>query len=234
VGYIRTSREDQDLSPDAQIGALRRWCHDNKGELLATFQEDVSGGAPLDRRPQLLAALDSLVQQNAGTLLVLRRDRLARDNIAAAMIDRLAERNGARVLTTDGVGNGDGPEAQLMRGIVDLFAQYERALIKARTKAALAVKRARGERLGGAVPYGYRSGDDGCSLRPNPSEQDVIEMVVQLRKSGLTLQAITDWLNKSGAPCRGSRWHLTTVARVLRRAHPQPDSKASAVEASHG
>ena len=40
-------------------------------------------------------------------------------------------------------------EAQLMRGIVDLFAQYERAIIRTRTKAALAVKIARGERVGG-------------------------------------------------------------------------------------
>jgi DNA invertase Pin-like site-specific DNA recombinase len=35
----------------------------------------------------------------------------------------------------------------LMRGLVDLFAQYERALIRSRTKAALAVKKGRGERL---------------------------------------------------------------------------------------
>ncbi len=73
-------------------------------------------------------------------LLVAKRDRLARDVVVAAMVDRLAERHGARVLAADGTGNGDGPEAMLMRGIVDVFAQYERALIRARTKAALAVK----------------------------------------------------------------------------------------------
>ena len=42
-----------------------------------------------------------------------------------------------------------------MRGIVDVFAAYEREVIRARTRAALGVKRARGERTG-EIPYGYR------------------------------------------------------------------------------
>ena len=45
-------------------------------------------------------------------------------------------------------GNGDGPEHALPRNIVAAFAEYERALIRARTRAALAVKRARSERVG--------------------------------------------------------------------------------------
>ena len=41
-----------------------------------------------------------------------------------------------------------------MRRIVDAFAEYERLVIKARTRAALAVKRTRGERIDG-IPYGF-------------------------------------------------------------------------------
>ena len=43
--------------------------------------------------------------------------------------------------------------------MVDAFAEYERAIIRARTRAALAVKRGRGERTG-EVPYGFRLAED--------------------------------------------------------------------------
>lgn len=73
------------------------------------------------------------------------RDRLARDVLTAAFVDRLCERAGARVDQADGTGNGTGPEAQFLRSVSDAFAAYERALIRARMKAALAVKKAKGE-----------------------------------------------------------------------------------------
>ena len=71
---------------------------------------------------------------------------LARDVVVSGMVDRLVERVGGKVLSADG--NGDGPEHALRRNIVAAFAEYERALIRARTRAALAVKRARSERVG--------------------------------------------------------------------------------------
>lgn len=42
-----------------------------------------------------------------------------------------------------------------MRRIVDAFVEYERLVIRARTRAALTVKRSRGERIGG-IPYGHQ------------------------------------------------------------------------------
>lgn len=78
----------------------------------------------------------------------------------------------------------------------------------------LASMKARGERTGG-VPYGSQLGPDGRTLEPNPAEQAVLARLRELRASGVTLQAITNQLNADGTPPRGSRWHLTTVARLL-------------------
>jgi DNA invertase Pin-like site-specific DNA recombinase len=72
------------------------------------------------------------------------------------MVERLVERAGARVCTADGIAAGESPEALLMRRIVDAFAEYERLAIQARTKAALAVKRSRRERISRQPPYGWR------------------------------------------------------------------------------
>lgn len=218
VGYVRVSTDEQALGPEAQRAALAKWCAANNAELVAVHHDlGISGGAELERRPGLLAALEALRTSGAGVLLVAKRDRLARDVVVAAMVERLTERAGARVLTADGTGNGDGPESGLMRGIIDVFAQYERALIRARTKAALAVKKSRGERVG-EIPFGFRVGNVGSHLEANKQEQETIGLIVRLRRQGLTISAIVDRLTQDHVPARGSRWHATTVSRLLRRA----------------
>lgn len=215
VAYVRVSTDEQALGPEAQRAAVERWAQGN-GVRIVGWHEDigVSGGAPLEERPGLSAALAELQARRAGLLVVAKRDRVARDVLVAAMVERLAERAGARVMAADGTGNHDGPEGQLMRGIVDVFAQYERALIRARTKAALGVKKARGERVG-ALPLGFEG--DGSRLAPNAVEQRAIARVLELRRAGLSIRAIAAALNREGTPARGNRWHPTTVARVLQR-----------------
>ena len=99
--------------------------------------QGVSGAAAVADRPGLLAALAALREHGAGVLVVAKRDRLARDVMAAAMVDRLTCDAGARVLSAAGEGTeSDDPAAVLMRRMVDAFAEYERALIAARTRAA--------------------------------------------------------------------------------------------------
>lgn len=87
-------------------------------------------------------------------LLVAKRDRLAHDTLLAATIERLVERDGAAVRSAEGLGDGDAPEAVLMGRIVDAFAEYERLVIKARTRAALALKKSRSERISREPRYG--------------------------------------------------------------------------------
>ena len=101
------------------------------------------------------------------------------------------------------------------RGLLDLFAAYERAVIRARTRAALAVKRSRGERVSGRAPLGYRF--EGGRLAPDPAEGAVLTRVQALRARGLSLARVAAILNAEGVDCRGGRWHVTTLARALRR-----------------
>lgn len=219
IGYVRVSTDEQHLGPEAQRDALARWCAANGAELVAVHTDaGISGGAALDKRPALLAALAELQATGAGVLLVAKRDRLARDTMNAALIERMVERTGATIRTTDGTTDGDGPEAVLMRRIVDAFAEYERLLIKARTKAAMGVKRTRGERVGD-IPYGYRLAEDGVHLDADADEQTTLALVREYRADGLTLRAIADRLQAAGIlPRSGGRWHPQTVARLAKAA----------------
>ena len=215
VGYVRASTDRQDLGPEAQREALARWCAGKGAQLVAVHEElGVSGGTPIEQRTGLLSAVDALQPAGAGVLLVARRDRLARDVVAAAMIERLVERAGARILSCAGEGEGEGPEGLLMRRIVDAFAEYERAVIRGRIRAALAVKKQRGERVGD-IPYGYRLAGDGRRLEPEPGEQQVLGVVRQLRATGATLRVIGEQLEGQGLrPRSGGRWHPQTLANI--------------------
>jgi len=215
IGYIRVSTDEQSLGPEAQRAAIEKWAQSRGVRVAAVFEDHgVSGGAPAEKRPGLLAALAALRENGAGLLVAAKRDRVGRDTVIVAMVEQAAAHAGATVTTADGASDGAGPEGALMRGIVDVFAAYERGVIRSRTRAALAVKRTRGERIGG-IPYGYELAADGVHLEESAAEQAVIEQIRGLRAAGLSLRAVTAECERRGMVSRvGRPFSLTQIARL--------------------
>jgi site-specific DNA recombinase len=204
VAYLRVSTEDQRLGPEAQRAAIEAWATRNTTTVVAwCIDQGVSGGSDLDDRPGLVTALNELRRHGAGILGVAKRDRLARDVGVAAAIDRAAHQCGARVVSADGMGNGDDPAEQFMRRMLDAAAEYERALIRARTRAALAVKRGRFEYTGGEPPYGFDLIEG--RLAPNSYEQHAIRRARRLREGGWSLRQIAAALANRGQYARNGK-----------------------------
>lgn len=213
IAYLRVSKGDQELGIDAQRAAIATWCDSNDTSLVGEFTDQgVSGGAALDKRVELLKAVDALTE--GAILVVAKRDRLTRDLVIGAMIESLVERKRATVRSADGIGNGNSPEAGMMRGLVDVFSSYERAVIRSRTRAALAVKKSRGEKTGGDVPFGYRAVRG--QLEPVALEQDIIERARELRSSGLSLRKVAGQLAELGfTPRNGGGFHPQQISNML-------------------
>ncbi len=227
VAYLRVSTADQALGVDAQREQIARWAEREGAELVGEHVESVSGGAAIDKRPALLAAV---ALARAGTALVVaKRDRLARDVIVSATVERLVERQGGRIVSADGSSALAGPEGQLFRLILDAFSQYERALIRARTRAALAVKRRRGERVSGLAPVGFRA--EGKRLVADDAERRAVARVLELRGRGRSIRDIAATLNEEGFRARGRKWHATTVARLIGRESCSPGNAAKVTAA---
>jgi len=228
VGYVRTSTGRQEISPEVQRDLLERWAEEHDVELVAVHQDiGLSGGADLEDAPGLQEALAGLEERNAGILLAVHRDRLARGMLRAALVDALAERAGGRVLTVEDDLEEDGEDALLRRGFKDLFAAYERQRIRTRTRSALRKLRADNVQMGRA-PYGWRwSGSEDVDkagrqrLIEDVEEQATIRIIRRLRAKKLTLRAIGDALEAKGRHPRGHtdekprRWHPSTLAQVL-------------------
>lgn len=216
VAYVRVSTQEQDLGPEAQKAAIGAWANRLGVRVVAYFEDRLSGGTKVEDRPALLNAFGALRSSGAGLLVAAKRDRIARDVVVAATVEQMAREAGARVATADGVAVEDTPEGILMRGLMDLFAQYERAVIRARTRAALAVKRSNGQQYTRRAPLGFRF-EDGLMVE-DPTERNMLARVRAMTSRGFSLARVAGILNAEGARCRGGRWHVTTLARALRRA----------------
>lgn len=148
IGLIRVSTPDQLLGLEAQRSAIQKFSAERGIDVLSIISEVVSGGARISERIGLAAALDAAKRLGADHLIVAKRDRLSRDPLTALLTERTLGDHGATVLCADG-NNEQDPQSVFMRRILDAAAELERAMIGARTKAALAALKASGVKLGG-------------------------------------------------------------------------------------
>lgn len=220
IGYIRVSSEQQAESGAgmaAQRAAVEAFAK-RQGITITAIHADeaISGAAGLDDRPGLAAAIGSL--RRGDVLVIPKRDRLGRDMMTTLTIERAVQKRGATILSADGVGNGEEAADKFMRSVIDAAAAFERDLIRARTKAALAAKRKAGQRTG-SIPFGFELADDGVNLIPVPAEQEVISKIVSCREAGMSLREIARVLNDAKVANKrgGKQWQSETVRCVIRR-----------------
>jgi len=139
IGYARVSTRDQ--TPALQIDALQAaGCE--------KLFEETASGAQRDR-PQLAAALDYM--REGDTLVVWKLDRLARSTKQLIETVEAMQRRGVgfKCLTQDldtTIAGG-----RLIFTIFSAIAEFEREIIRERTRAGLDAARARG-RKGGRPP----------------------------------------------------------------------------------
>ena len=136
IGYARVSTDEQDTA--AQFDALRAaGC----SEIL----EDKASGGSRDR-PSLARALDRVGQGD--TLLVVRIDRLARSLSHLLEIVETLRAKGAYFRSINDPIDTSSAQGMLMTQMLGAFAEFERALIRERTRAGLKAAVARGAKPG--------------------------------------------------------------------------------------
>ncbi|MCF8032860.1 MAG: recombinase family protein [Desulfarculaceae bacterium] len=212
IAYYRVSTARQGrsgLGLEAQRRAVADYLGSNGWELVKEFKE-VESGKRADR-PQLDAALRACKKHKA-KLVIAKLDRLARN---VAFIAKLME-SGVDFVAADL------PQAnKLTIHIMAAMAEYERDMISARTKAALAAVKRRGVKLGGPrIREVSERGRQAQVDRADAFAANVVPIIKEVQKAGVTtLAGIAESLNARGVPtARGGRWAAQTVKNVLERA----------------
>jgi len=143
IGYARVSKADGSQALDLQRDALKKARVKPKN-----IYHDLASGNKEDR-PGLSACLKAL--REGDVLVVWKLDRLGRDlRHLVNTVQELAERAiGFKVLTGQGADiDTTTASGKLVFGIFAALAEFERELIRERTKAGLAAARARGRKGG--------------------------------------------------------------------------------------
>src|ERR1041385_838480 len=218
VAYYRVSTRQQQrsgLGIEAQRAAVERFAEAENLRIIAEFVEAETGKGSdaLDRRPQLASAL-AAARTGKYRVLVSKLDRLSRD--VAFVAGLMAQRVPFIVAE---LGRDADP---FMLHLYAALAEKERRLISERTKAALAIRRASGAKLGN--PSNVReAGAIGRTALINAADEHARSMLPILRtlrvEGAITIGAVTRSLNERRIPAlRGSRWHISSVANLLARA----------------
>lgn len=173
--YVRVSTADQ--NPDTQLLVLRRYCEARGWQIVKEYVDQASGAVA--ERPQLENLMRDAGEHKFEALLVWKFDRLFRS--VAHMLDSLEQfryRSVEFVSITECVDTST-PMGRMVYTFLAAIAEFERDLIRERTRAGMARARAEGKSIG----------------RP-PVEWDA-DRALQLLKSGLTYRAIGERMGVS-------------------------------------
>lgn len=212
IAYYRVSTKRQNLGIDAQRNTVNSYLATIGGELVKAYSEKESGKC--NNRIELAKAIAECKKIGA-TLIIAKLDRLSRN---VSFIFALKDANINFVCC-------DIPECNtLTLGIFATIAQNERELISARTKAALAVKKANGIKLG--RPNATISSDmrakgveaikEKAANNSNNKRAKVI--INSLREKGETLKAIAEYLNANDfKTSKGCLFTPIAVSRLINK-----------------
>jgi DNA invertase Pin-like site-specific DNA recombinase len=174
IGYARVSTLEQDTAKSAGWEKI--------------FREKASGGRW--DRPQLLRLLDQL---RAGDVLVVwKLDRLSRSlRDVLTLMERLGEAKAGFRSLTEAI-DTTSAAGRMMMQMVGAFAEFERAMLRERTRAGLESARHEG-RIGGR--------------RPKLSDKQQVEIVRMVQSGGKTAADAARLFNI----------HPATVCRLMAR-----------------
>jgi peptidoglycan hydrolase-like protein with peptidoglycan-binding domain/DNA invertase Pin-like site-specific DNA recombinase len=222
LGYVSVSDKESFDDPrvKAQMDAIDSLCEQRGWRLLELVRDkEVPSGKALER-PGLGYALECLEAKQASCLVVANLRRLSHSVADLGRILEVIGRAGGRLVALDVGVDTATPEGRKAANVLVSVSGWERQRLAERTRQGLEAARAKGGAVG------------------RPSVHDVPALkqwIVELRNSGLTLQAIADRLNAEGVPTLrgGERWRPSAVQAAAGYKRPPRQSRRVGSEESH-
>jgi len=223
-GYIRvaiTTQAKQGASLQAQEEEIREFAaKEFPGSPIVVYADTVSGGMPLDYRPELKKLFADC--QQGDTIVVTSLDRLTREfsvyNAATDLslkpgIGFRSLREGFTAISV--LGSAD---VILVQKVLLAIAEHKRSMITERTAAGRETKKKNGQRYSGIVPYGKK--DVNGMLLDDEHEQKGLKLMLRLRAEGDSLRTVGKKLFKAGfLPRTGKEWAYGSVRGIIKAAN---------------
>lgn len=216
IGYIRVSTEqqaDEGVSLAAQQAKIEAWCALNDCELVNVYVDAGISGKSIDKRMGLQQALEALAKDMV--LVVYSLSRMSRSTKDCIEIAEQLKQQGSDLVSLTEKIDTSSAMGEFFFTVIAALGTLERKQIGERTKAALAHKKAIGEKYA-PVPFGYKEIEG--RLEAVESEAKLVADINSQRLAGQTLQSIANNLNTLGITGKqGGKWHASTVKCILQR-----------------
>ena len=190
------------------MSAINKWLAANPEYDRVCVYVELGVCGALEDRPALAQMLIDLEEGAVDSVVIEKLDRLARDLMIQENIFREFKRLHVTLISVfEPDLCSDDPTRKMIRVILGAVAEWDRAMISYRTRAARERMRARGERCEGRKPYGHREG-----------EKATLNLMVDMYMGGKNPTEICGVLNRAGhKPRDGEYWFPATVRKILQR-----------------
>jgi len=198
--YTRVSTQIQvdGYSLDAQQGACKRYADAMGYHVVKTFSDEGKSGKNTAGRPQFLAMLDAIANQNEKVdyIIVFKLSRFARNAADTISSVQLLQDYGVNLISIEDGIDTSKDSGKLLLSVLAAVYELERENIRVQTMAGRVQKAREGKWNGGFAPYGYilKNGE----LEIVEEEAEVVRIIYERFVSTTWgIAKIADYLNNN-------------------------------------
>lgn len=220
IGYARCStvgQAEDGYSLEVQRRKIQAYCDLHDLDLAEIIEDAGLSGKSVAGRPGMLRIIELVKSGTVDNVVILKLDRMARNLKEACELAELMQKKHVALHSVSEKIDTASATGRLFYNVISAMAAWERETISERTTAALAVKRANGERISGKAPYGYEF--QAGMLLVNDREQETIATMQDLHGQGYSIRGIIQFLTDHGYTNRKNNpFGVSEVCRILKKA----------------
>lgn len=213
VIYARySSHAQRDVSIDQQVAACREFANRGGIEIVDVYADRALTGTS-DRRP----AFQKMIQDAKGSgwqyVIVYTLDRFSRDRYDSAVYKRQLRNCGVKVLSAMEQITDD-PTGVIMESILEGYAEYYSKELSRKVRRGHE-DNARKCIVNGALPLGYRKGEDGRYAIDEPQAEIVREIFQRVGAGEAIISIVNDFNRRGLRTKKGAEFNRSSFNQIL-------------------
>ena len=212
---VSTALESQELSLESQKAAYQKKVNEAPNMALVNMYADEGiTGTSARKRTQFLKMISDAETGKFDTIMTKSISRFARNTVECLQYVRKLKALGVTILfEKEGIDTSTSMSEMLLT-ILAAFAQEESRSISENLKWGIRKRYEMGKGRWSRL-YGYDQ-DENKNVIVNPEEAEVVRMIFDQYRHGMSITDITEELNASGIQSpRGTSWSASTVQNML-------------------
>ena len=222
--YERLSRDDEQQGESNSITNQKKYLEDfarSKGfRNIRHFTDDGYSGTNFNR-PGFTALLDEVKAGNVAVICIKDMSRIGRNYLQVGFYTEiLFPEKGVRFIAVNNNIDSDSPTENEFTPFLNIMNEWYARDTSKKIKAIFRNRMEHGERVSGAVPYGYKMNPEDKSLLVDPEAAEVVKRIFAMAADGKPIRTIGETLNaekilipsayweqKEGMVSRNHRYH---------------------------